>query len=353
MNRAVTPTFIDVEDEEIHDATHAALKKLHNSRIRKKEKEQQEILDKQKSEIDAPTLEMRQLDLFIADLLDYNLKDDMASMEAPLFSLSTKADMETWRWESVDKKKWVEVMPSSKGRATIHDKDLLIYLISQLVAAMNLAERNNSKMPGRRISFTAYDFLLATNRDPGGTSYVNMEDTLDRLAGTKIKTNINMGNKDSRSSFGLIEKHDYIIEKMPDGKSKMTSIVVTLSDWLYSALELKNILTINPYYFNLRKPLEKRLYQIARKHVGTQPEFEFTEEDLLQKCGSRASIREFRRMVKTIIADDNIPDYRFQQFKNSFSGANKIKMYLKDPKKLALAYAGKLKEKKKIITKYR
>ena len=58
-------------------------------------------------------------------------------------------------------------------------------------------------------------------------------------------------------------------------------------------------------------------------------------------------------MVKTIIADDNIPDYRFQQFKNSFSGANKIKMYLKDPKKLALAYAGKLKEKKKIITKYR
>lgn len=62
---------------------------------------------------------MHQLDPFVANLLGYKLKDDTATMEAPLFSLSTKPDMDTWRWISPDKKKWLEVTPSSIGRATL------------------------------------------------------------------------------------------------------------------------------------------------------------------------------------------------------------------------------------------
>jgi len=283
---------------------------------------------------------MQQLDLFVANLLDYNLKDDMATMEAPLFSLSTKPDMDTWKWISADKKKWLEVTPSSIGRATIHDKDLLIYLTSQLMSAMNEAQRLGTKMPGRRIRFTLHDFLISTGRDTAGKSYASVESTIDRLSGTRLKTNIEMGNIDRRSSFGLIEQADYIIETDAKGKKRMTSIEISLSEWLYRALEQKNILTITPQYFSLRKPLEKRLYELARKHVGEQADWVISEERLLEKTGSKANIREFRRMLGAIINDDSIPDYRMAKHKSDKT-ENLVRFYQKDAKKLALAYAKK------------
>lgn len=35
-------------------------------------------------------------DFFLADMFDYALKDDGASMEAPIFTLSTKPDLSIW-----------------------------------------------------------------------------------------------------------------------------------------------------------------------------------------------------------------------------------------------------------------
>src|SRR5215831_9924977 len=66
-------------------------------------------------------------DSFICDVLDAIPKDDMASMEHPIFSLATKAYT---RIRNVV----VEIAPSVRGLATIHDKDILIYCISQLMA---------------------------------------------------------------------------------------------------------------------------------------------------------------------------------------------------------------------------
>jgi plasmid replication initiation protein len=332
-----TLEFIDIEDEDASTLpplvrrVKAMARKAHATKDLREEEHHQ--------------ADMRQMDLFVANLLDYNLKDDMATMEAPLFSLSTKPDMDTWKWISPDKKKWLEVTPSSIGRATIHDKDLLIYLTSQLMAAMNDAARCGTKMPGRRIRFTLHDFLVATGRDTAGKSYTSVESTIDRLSGTRLKTNIEMGNIDRRSSFGLIERADYIIATDAKGKKRMTSIEVSLSEWLYRALEQKNILTITPHYFTLRKPLEKRLYELARKHVGEQPEWLIKEDNLLEKTGSKANIREFRRMLTAIISDDSIPDYRMAKHKSDKS-ENMVRFSQKSTKKLALAYAKKTEPKK-------
>lgn len=41
-------------------------------------------------------------DFFLADLFDYAMKDDGASMEAPIFTLSTKPDLSIWEWRSKD-----------------------------------------------------------------------------------------------------------------------------------------------------------------------------------------------------------------------------------------------------------
>ena len=78
---------------------------------------------------------------------------------------------------------------------------------------------------------------------------------------------------------------------------------------MFNAVQAREVLTISNAYFRLRKPLERRLYELARKHCGHQPEFKITVELLCEKCGSQGSIREFRRMLKEIVEDDLLPDY--------------------------------------------
>ncbi len=210
------------------------------------------------------------------------------------------------------------------------------------MAAMNEAARSGGAMPGRRIQFTPHDYMLATGRDTAGKSYKNFEDTLDRLSGTRLKTNIEQGQIQNRASFGLIERSNLVIRTDKGGNERLESVEVILSEWLYRALEQKNVLTINDRYFSLRKPLEKRLYEIARKHVGKQAEWTIKEANLLEKTGSVANKKEFRRMLSIIIEDDSIPDYRMIQLKNT-DGENTVKFYQKNATKLVGAYAKTIK----------
>jgi plasmid replication initiation protein len=68
-------------------------------------------------------------------------------------------------------------------------------------------------------------------------------------------------------------------------------------------------LTLSSDYFRLRKGLERRLYELARKHCGLQAKFTIGLETLLKKSGATCSIREFRRQIREIAADNVLPDY--------------------------------------------
>jgi plasmid replication initiation protein len=246
----------------------------------------------------------QQRDFFVADLVDYALKDDQATMEAPMFSLSTKIDRELWSWTSVDGKKTVHVAPGFYGRATMHDKDVLIYCTSQMVAAINKGEE-----PPRVVRFIAYDFLMATGRGTRSDDYDHLRDALNRLKGTQITTNIITGKGRRREGFGLIDSWS-IIEKSPTD-SRMVALEVKISDWLFDAIYAKEVLTINREYFGLRKPLERRLYEIARKHVGKQGLWDIGIENLREKCGSKTErIRQFKGALEAIIEADTLPDFR-------------------------------------------
>ena len=87
-------------------------------------------------------------DLFICDVLDAIPKDDMASMEHPIFSLSTKPDTRILRYEH--KNIVVEIAPSVRGLATIYDKDILIYCVSQLMAKKNAGAAAGSDLAPER-----------------------------------------------------------------------------------------------------------------------------------------------------------------------------------------------------------
>lgn len=61
--------------------------------------------------------------------------------------------------------------------------------------------------------------------------------------------------------------------------------------------------------------MERRLYEIARKHCGNQKSFRIGLERLQEKTGSQSEPWEFRRMLTKIIADNDthghIPEYDF------------------------------------------
>ena len=243
-------------------------------------------------------------DFFLCDLFDYALKDDGVSMEAPIFTLATKPDTKVWHWESKDKTRSVTVTPSVLGRATQHDKDLLIYVVSQITEALN---RGRGDASNRTVRFRVYDYLVSTNKRANGKEYQRLQDALERLRGTSIKTNIQTGGERVKEGFGIVDSWK-IIEKAPDD-DRMIGVEVTLSKWLFNAVQAREVLTISNDYFRLRKPLERRLYELARKHCGHQASFTISVELLQEKCGSQGSVREFRRMLKEIVDDDLLPDY--------------------------------------------
>ena len=244
-------------------------------------------------------------DFFLADLFDYAIKDDGASMEAPLFSLSTKPDLSIWEWKSKDGNKSVKVAPSVLGRATQHDKDVLIYVVSQLTEALN---RSREDAKNRTIRFPVYDFLVTINRGVSGDDYNRLQQAFERLAGTRITTDIKTGGERVKQGFGLIDEWR-IIEKAPDDE-RMIAVEITLSRWLFNAVQAFEVLTIDPDYFRLRKPLARRMYEIARKHCGHQSQWSIGLQLLQYKAGSKSELREFRRAVKAIQDDNSLPEYR-------------------------------------------
>lgn len=246
-----------------------------------------------------------QADFFVCDIFDAAPKGDMASMAHPIFSLSTKPDHRIRRYENESGKSYLEVKPSADGLATIHDRDVLIYCISQIMAALNEGQKVS-----RTVRLKAYDLLKATNRVTDGRGYDGLRAALVRLQGTQIETNIVTGGEEQLDLFSIIDRAR-IVRETRDGR--MQEIEIQLSDWVFNAIQAHEVLTLHRNYFRLRKPLERRLYELARKHCGKKAEWRVTLPVLQRKCGSASTPREFRRLVSNIAKQDeahnHIPDY--------------------------------------------
>lgn len=246
-----------------------------------------------------------QKDFFVCDIFDAAPKGDMASMAHPIFSLSTKPDHQVRRYEDESGKNYVEVRPSSDGLATIHDRDVLIYCISQVIGALN-----EGRQVQRVVRLKAYDMLKATNRVTDGRGYKGLRAALIRLQGTQIETNISTGGTEQLDIFSIIDRAR-IVRETRDGR--MQEIEIELSDWVFNAIRAHEVLTLHRNYFRLRKPLERRLYELARKHCGRQTQWRIGLSALQRKCGSTSTTREFRRLVGAIVEQDethdHIPDY--------------------------------------------
>lgn len=273
-----------------------------------------------------------QPDFFELVFQNFSMKSDMEGMEIPIFSLSTQTDFEVWRWSSKDGKTAVIVAPSADvGRATIHDKDILIYCISQLVEGLKRGEAIK-----KTVRFVYSDFAKATERGTTKAETTGAIRALMRLKGTNI-TILKDGEVRGKG-FGLIDDWEVIERETAGGKKRMTAVQVVLSDRLLKSVVEHQVLTINKDYFKLRKPAKRRLYEIARKHCGAQASWDIGLAELQRKMGSTDKrLTNFRAaVIESTIEDDDLPDYRVSIKDQT------VTFRQKDQKKLAEASLKKL-----------
>ena len=245
-----------------------------------------------------------QFDLFIPLMRDLPLKDQRETMERPFFSLQKRKRLKPIEYQSADGevRVKVEAVPAY-GMATIWDGDILIWAASAL---NRLRAEGRNDIP-RELKTTAYDLLRSIQRDTGGKGYVELKAALDRLATTTIFTSIRAKRgRDSR--FSWLDEWSVEVDPITE---KPIALKIVLSNWVYEGIvNEKSVLTMHPDYFQLSGGLERALYRIARKHAGDQEQGWTCRVSLLhEKSGSDSAPKEFGRMLRKIVENNELPEY--------------------------------------------
>lgn len=239
-------------------------------------------------------------DFFLLDIADAAPRGDMAAMEYPFFALGTQPDTREREYRRGDVV--LRVIPSTRGMATVFDRDVLLYCISQLMA------RKNAGLPiGKTVRFSARDMLMATNRTTDGESYKRLEQAVVRLGGTRFLTTVKTAGQSESKTFGMIESADVIRKDIVSGR--MVAVEVVMSDFLFRAIEGNQVLPIHEDYFRLRSPVDRRLYELARKHCGQQAQWQIGLSLLKDKVAFSSNERLLREHIRKVIKTQHLPEY--------------------------------------------
>ncbi|MFL5281817.1 MAG: replication initiator protein A [Rhodopila sp.] len=246
-----------------------------------------------------------QIDLFVETLVTAPLRDDRVTMEFPFFALQKRPLMTPIIYQ--DGNVAIRISPGERGIASIWDKDVLIYLSSLINSKIERGEEVS-----RTVRIAAYDMLRVTRRHTGKNGYQEIYDALFRLRSTTITTDIQSGGERETRGFGWIDSFRILTRENKTGNRVMQGLEITLNDWTFRALvKDRRVLAINPAYFDLTGGLERRLYEIARKHVGRQAEWRVSLLQLAKKCGTmQQNLRRFKFDLKAIAEVDRLPDYQ-------------------------------------------
>ncbi|MEQ1719486.1 MAG: replication initiator protein A [Hyphomicrobium sp.] len=240
-------------------------------------------------------------DFFVLDTLDMVPKSDMATMEHPIYSLSTKPERRRLSYTNGECK--LELIPSSLGLPTVFDKDIMIYCISKLMRL-----QNEGKAFGPVVRLSTHDMLVETNRPTNNLGYERLLPALNRLRGVVINTTIATGDERTTRGFGLIDEFEYN-RRGSMFSERLRHLEIKLSDWIFRAVTSAEVLPISRDYFRLRAPVDRRIYEIVRKHCGRQPTWRVGVELLQKKVGSKQAEKHFNAHIRNLVRSNHLPDY--------------------------------------------
>jgi plasmid replication initiation protein len=243
-----------------------------------------------------------QLDIFVASASDVSPKAHRDLMARCWFNLSKKK--RTVPIEHHSQNSWIKVSGSAEhGIATIFDNDILIFVMSQLMAQVN-----NGLKTKREFEFTGYEYFKFIGRKKiGGQAYSDIWKSLERLKNTTIQTDLRIGDNKRNHTFNWLSEIKQIVEG-----DKHRGYKVVIPEWLYSSIvDKKIVLTIDNDYFSIKGGLERWLYMFGRKSTGHQ-QSSWTEStrNIYEKSGSLGSFSEFNRQIKNIIEKNNLVGYQ-------------------------------------------
>lgn len=93
------------------------------------------------------------------------------------------------------------------------------------------------------------------------------------------------------------------------------------------------MLTLDRGYFSLTKSIERRLYEIARKHCGDQPLWKVNIDLLADKIGTTQERYRFRDELRQAITGDRLPEYHIAL--DSKKSPDDVVFYTRNPSKLS------------------
>jgi plasmid replication initiation protein len=233
-------------------------------------------------------------------------RDITEMMEVPFLALS-KNRKEPIIYEKHDGKNMMRVKVSRHTGhylASIYDWDIVLFVAGKMQEILN----NGSDIPPRTMIFPRHEILKALRKHDGKKEEKDLRAALRRLKLTGIETTIR--NEDGRydAGFGFIEDWSYTERK------DIKEIEITLSRWLYDGICVKSaLLMVDPAYFSITSALKRFLYRTARKHVGGHDKpWEFLIETLHEKSGSERDFRFFKRDLKEVVLQNDIPGYHLE-----------------------------------------
>lgn len=263
-----------------------------------------------------------QLQLFAVDLEVWSPKGDRHSMEHDFFRVAKQPDRNDRRYEHPDGT-IIEVAPNSAGIPTIWDKDIVLYCIAHI---RDRVKHGHHFPKGTRVVLDSFNILASTNRGTGAAQYESLTAAIKRLNGCAFRTSIPAAGKRIERFWHWLEDVEMVWND-EDSKKRVLQFSCRLPDWLHEvAISGTDVLTYSWDYFRIDSGIERRMYELARKHCGHQESWSIGLDSFAAKAGLNAGQpgasadvkREFRKNLRHLLPavigrpgvyEKQLPDY--------------------------------------------
>ncbi len=240
--------------------------------------------------------QVEQPSLFVAEHHERNPRCIQDIMAYPYFALSKRRRIKPMHFASAkgDIEIKIHGLPEF-GIASIYDADILLWLATEVRRQYEKTGTIN-----RTVFFNPRTMLKQIGKSKGGRQMDTLKSALLRLSTNFIRTTVRTEHQRKEGGFHWLDNWTTAEDRKTGEPNGLWS--TTLNDWLVQGIvQDRNILTLNPAYFRMSSGLEKRLYQIARKHAGMQQfGMHITMESLHAKTGSGDTIKQFAWEVRNI-----------------------------------------------------
>ena len=280
----------------------------------------------------------KQTDLFCPPLLDIPYKDDYGLMDINPFGLGKRPRFTPIVYDLKDVK--ITVTGSGEyGLATIHDYDIVIYMISHLARQMNEVKfkveegMQNPRLPQRNMRVNVADLFKQLKIEDGGKQIALLKAKLQRLKGTNIEIVKKLGKITRRDgSLSLIGDYE-IISNTKTGH--ISEFSLEIPKWIYAGVVSINdptVLTLSDDYMLLKSGYHKYLARIAKKSAGENC-WDWKIEDLHVRSGTTQRLYTFKQDIKKAIdklKDEPLKDYDIVYKEIGIGKKSKMSIFIKN-----------------------